>query len=337
MTVPADILRAEQDLPDEGLRELLTSGDPALRERLRANAREVQEANFGRKVWLRALIEWTNACRNDCLYCGIRRSNGRIRRYTLTREEILSCCERAWNLGLRSFVLQGGENPAAVQNVLVGTVAEIRSAWPDATISLSVGELPRETYTLLKRSGADRFLLRHETASPAHYARLHPAGMTLEHRLQCLRDLRDAGFLIGMGMMVGSPFQTLDDLVRDIRLIQEFQPGMIGLGPFVPQKDTPLGGYPAGSTDLTLRLYSILRLMHPKAYIPSTTALSTLMDGGRMAGILSGANVIMPNFTPEPYRENYTLYDGKSGSSVESEQLLARIRQEITDIQYQYV
>ena len=337
MTVPADILRDERDLPDEGLRELLLTEDPAPVERLRGNAREVQEANFGRKVWLRALIEWTNACRKDCLYCGIRRSNAHIHRYTLTREEILSCCEKAWRLGLRSFVLQGGENPAAVKNVLAGAVAEIRSAWPDATISLSVGELPRETYALLKRNGAERFLLRHETASEAHYNRLHPAGTTLEHRLQCLRDLRAEGFLIGMGMMIGSPFQTIDDLIRDLRLIQAFQPEMIGLGPFVPQKDTPLGGYPAGSTDLTLRLYSILRLMHPKAYIPSTTALSTLMPGGRMAGILSGANVIMPNFTPAKYREEYSLYDGKNNSSVESEQTLAQIRQEITDIQYQYV
>ena len=190
MTVPADILRDDRDLPDEGLRELLLTEDPAPVERLRGNAREVQEANFGRKVWLRALIEWTNACRKDCLYCGIRRSNAHIHRYTLTREEILSCCEKAWRLGLRSFVLQGGENPAAVKNILAGAVAEIRSAWPDATISLSVGELPRETYALLKRNGAERFLLRHETASEAHYNRLHPAGTTLEHRLQCLRNLR---------------------------------------------------------------------------------------------------------------------------------------------------
>ncbi len=310
-----EILGRERDLPDEGLRALLT--DPDTTEPLAVAARRVSRAVFGGRVWLRALIEWSNVCRNDCLYCGIRRSNARIRRYSLSREEILSCCERAWATGLRTFVLQGGENPAAALR-LADTVAAIRSAWPEAAITLSLGELPRETLRLLREAGADRYLLRHETATPAHYASLHPAEMRLQTRLDCLQDLRDLGFQTGMGMMVGSPGQTTEHLIADIRLMQAFRPEMIGIGPFIPQRDTPFADRAPGSAETTLRLYSILRLIFPSANIPSTTALSTLLPGGRIAGLRAGANVIMPNFTPAPYREAYTLYDGKNAPRVES-------------------
>ena len=360
-------LRDRKTLDDNGFRALLESGDATLREQLRAAAQEVADARFGKRVWLRALIEWSNVCRNDCLYCGIRRSNRKVRRYTLSREEILSACERAWRCGLRTFVLQGGENPAGGE-ILAGIVEEIRASWPEAAITLSVGELPPELYRVLRRSGADRYLLRHESANPAHYARLHPAGMSLQRRLDCLRELRSLGFQVGMGMMVGSPFQTLDDLVADLRLMEAFRPDMIGLGPFIPHPNTPLArelpsfgvpsrlpspaalpsespsltqapasqpvqsDAPSRSADLTLRLYSILRLMRPEVMMPSTTALSTLLPGGRMAGILAGANVLMPNFTPGRFREQYALYQGKSAA--DGEEILAAIRAELASVGY---
>ncbi len=326
-------LRERKTLDDQGLKALLESDDQSLEEDLFRNAREVAVAQFGREIWLRALIEWSNVCRNDCYYCGIRRSNQTLPRYSLTPNEILSSCDQAWKLGLRTFVLQGGENPAAAE-ALAPTVAEMRASWPEAAITLSLGELPFETYALLRRSGANRYLLRHETASPAHYSRLHPASMQLEHRLACLQELQRLGYRTGMGMMVGSPFQTTGDLIADIRLIEQVQPGMIGLGPFIPHPDTPLGSYPAGSATLTLRLYAILRLMLPQAWIPSTTALSTLHPDGRKAGILAGANVVMPNFTPASHRGDYALYAGKSAPAVEAEENLKLLIQEIESIGY---
>lgn len=321
-------LKVQRTLPDG---EILSLLDGACGPELRETAAEVARDRFGRGVWLRALVEWSNVCRRDCLYCGIRKSNSCVERYTLSSEEILSSCGRAYGLGLRTFVLQGGENPAAALQ-LVPTVARIRSNWPDAAITLGLGELPFSTYAALREAGADRFLLRHETASEALYARLHPAGMTLGTRLECLRELRRLGFQVGMGMMVGSPGQTPQDLLADIRLLEEFRPEMIGLGPFVPHPDTPLGCFPAGSAEMTLRLYSILRLMMPDALIPSTTALSTIMPGGRKAGILAGANVIMPNFSPMPRRKAYALYKGKP-STDGAEQLLD-IQKELASIGY---
>lgn len=312
----AERLAAERDLPDEGLVRLLESDDPEqdaiLHDLARARAREV----FGGEVYLRGLIEWSNVCRNDCLYCGIRKSNAGIPRYMLTREQILSCCERAHSCGVRTFVLQGGENPAAAEK-LVPVVAEIRALWPDNAITLSLGELPRELYEAFRKAGADRYLLRHETANPVHYAMLHPVTMGQGNRLKCLRQLRELGFQTGVGMMVGSPYQKTEYLVEDIRFIQGFGPEMIGIGPFIPHKDTRFGSFPAGSAELTLRLYSILRLMFPKALIPSTTALSSVLPGGRVKGILAGANVIMPNFTPPAYREAYSIYEGKSADPLE--------------------
>ncbi len=333
MSQLVDILRERKTLDDGGLRELLETRDESVVEELYRNAREVAVGQFGREIWFRALIEWSNVCHNDCYYCGIRRSNQTLPRYSLSHEEILSCCDQAWRLGLRTFVLQGGENPSAAM-ALAPTVAEMRASWPDAAITLSLGELPFKTYALLRRSGANRYLLRHETANPAHYNQLHPASMRLENRLACLQELQRLGFRTGMGMMVGSPFQTTEDLIADIRLIQRFQPGMIGLGPFIPHPDTPLGQYPAGNAGETLRLYAILRLMLPQAWIPSTTALSTLRPDGRKAGILAGANVVMPNFTPASRRGDYALYAGKSAPAVEAADNLYQLIQEIESIGY---
>lgn len=326
-------LRAERTLGDEGLRTLLESSDETLAEELYHNAREVTQARFGKRIHLRALIEWSNRCRNDCLYCGIRKSNRSVPRYSLSRSEILRCCEKAWSLGLRTFVLQGGENPPAALE-LARTVAEIRASWPEAAITLSLGELPDPTYALLKKSGADRYLLRHESASETLYARLHPAGMRLETRLHCLRTLKGLGFQTGAGMMVGSPFQTTRDLIADIRFLESFRPEMIGIGPFVPSRGTPLSSFPAGSSEKTLRLYAILRLMRPEALIPSTTALSTVHPEGWTVGLKAGANVLMPVFTPSSRRAGYALYDGKNTSPTEAEENLSKIQQQLTALGY---
>ena len=312
-----DKLQSLQDLPDEDLAFLLGSSDPSMQEELHARAREVSMERFGNEVFLRGLVEWSNVCRNDCLYCGIRRSNAAVSRYSLTQEQILACTESLYQKGLRTVVLQGGENPAGALD-LVPVVAQIRRRWPHLAITISLGELPFAIYAALREAGANRYLLRHESACPAHYARLHPEGMSLANRLACLAELRRLGFQVGMGMMVGSPYQTVANLVADIRLIQEYGPEMIGIGPFVPQQDTPLGAFPAGDSQLTLRLYSILRLMLPDALIPATTALATVLPGGCIKGILAGANVIMPNFTPATVSGHYALYNHKSHQELEN-------------------
>ena len=306
-----DELAQRRDLPDEGLRELLSSTDEVMAAKLFKRARETAGEHFGREIYIRALIEWSNSCRNDCYYCGIRRSNRSLERYSLTEDEILQCCERAHEDGIRTFVLQGGENPAKAKE-LVGIVAKIRKTYPDSAITLSLGELPTELYAALREAGADRYLLRHETATSSHYAKLHPGEMSLENRLECLKELRKLGFQTGMGMMVGSPYQTVRHLIADLRLIQSFRPEMVGTGPFIPQKDTPFGSFPAGSAETTLRLYSILRLMLPEAGIPATTALSSIIPNGHIRGIESGANVIMPNYSPLSRGKQYALYDNKS-------------------------
>ena len=325
-------LHRSRTLEDDGLLMLLKTQDRQIVDNLHSRARETTVQQFGKDVYLRGLIEWSNACRNDCLYCGIRKSAS-VPRYTLSEEEILASCDHAWRLGIRTFVLQGGENPAAAAG-LARTVALLRSRYPETAITLSLGELPFETYRLLRESGANRYLLRHETASAAHYMQLHPAEMRLETRLQCLQWLKELGYQTGMGMMVGSPFQTVEDLLEDIRLMERFQPQMIGIGPFVPCAGTPMATFPAGSIDLTLRLYSILRLMHPQALIPSTTALSALNPAARMEGILAGANVLMPVFTPLKYRPDYALYNGKTGLGTEAAENLENLKKELAGIGY---
>lgn len=296
------------DFSPKVLAELLETADEDRIGRLKADALATKRAVKGDEVLRRGLIEWSNVCRNDCLYCGIRRSRD-IGRYSLTPEQILSCCERIVADGVGTFVLQGGENPAGALG-LVPVVREMRKRWPSQAITLSLGELPFETYRLLKEAGANRYLLRHETANPQHYEQLHPSPMRLESRLACLRELRRLGFEVGMGMMVGSPGQTTAHLLEDLRLLQDFGPEMIGIGPFIPQDGTPFAHFPAGSAETTLRLIAILRLMLPQANIPSTTALAVLC-GGKDAGLNAGANVVMPNYTPAVQKRQYDLYRGK--------------------------
>ena len=299
---------------------LVACGDPALDAELARRAREARAAVYGDAVFARGLVEFTNVCRNDCLYCGIRRSNAACRRYRLSGDEILACCAEGRALGFRTFVLQGGEDPAWTDARLVPLVREIKARNPDCAVTLSLGERSDESYRALREAGADRYLLRHETATPAHYARLHPPEMSWENRMRCLRVLRSLGYQVGCGFMVGSPFQTPADLARDLKFVEEFKPEMCGLGPFIPHKETPFAREPAGSVALACRLLSIVRLLHPRVLLPATTALGTLDPRGREKGLLAGANVVMPNLSPVSVRKDYSLYDNKICTGEESAQ-----------------
>ena len=274
-------------------------------------AARLREKYYGNKVYMRGLIEFTNFCKNNCYYCGIRRDNKNASRYRLTKEEILDCCKNGYELGFRTFVLQGGEDPYFTDEKIVDIVKKIRNSYPDCAITLSIGEKTKESYRLYKEAGADRYLLRHETADEAHYGKLHPAEMFWKHRMDCLWDLKGIGYQVGCGFMVGSPEQTVDTLYEDLQFIRKLQPHMVGIGPFIPQKDTPFGEKKAGTMEDTLRLLSIIRLLQPHVLLPSTTALGTIHPLGREKGIQAGANVVMPNLSPVAVREKYKLYDNK--------------------------
>ena len=283
-----------------------------------ALSREVRHHHYGHSVYIRGLIEFTNYCKNDCYYCGIRRGNRHAERYRLTKEDILDCCEEGYRLGFRTFVLQGGEDPFWTDALLTGLISAIKNRFSDCAVTLSIGERSREAYQLWKKAGADRYLLRHETADSEHYARLHPAELKLSNRKRCLRDLKELGYQVGTGFMVGSPWQTMANLLEDLAFIRELQPQMIGIGPFIPHHATPFKNYPAGTLEQTLTLLSVLRLMFPKVLLPATTALGTIVPNGRELGILAGANVVMPNLSPADVRQNYLLYDNKRCSGAEA-------------------
>ena len=329
-----DQLRNCRQLPAKDYLVLLTMRDREGVEYLMEQAQLVTQSQFGKGIFLRGLIELTNVCRNDCLYCGIRRSNSRVTRYTLTREEVLQSCKLGYQIGFRTFVLQGGEWGEERSSWIADLIAEIRQRWPDCAITLSLGEHPRETYTLWRKAGADRYLLRHETHNERLYSLLHPEGMTLSNRLQCLDWLKELGYQVGAGIMVGAPFQSLKTIVEDIQYLIAFKPHMIGIGPFIPHHETPFAGFPAGSVDLTARLYAILRLAMPQALIPSTTAMATLSPEGRLRGILAGANVVMPNLSPEDNRAQYALYDNKASFGAESAQGIQGLADELATIGY---
>jgi biotin synthase len=306
-----DKLHERNALSREELKLLLEARSPEVAEHLFAKARQVRQAVYGKDIFLRGLIEFTNYCRNDCYYCGIRKSNLSADRYRLSKEQILSCCEQGHELGFRTFVLQGGEDPHFTDERVVDIVRAIKTNYPDCAVTLSLGERSSESYRRLFLAGAERYLLRHETRNEAHYASLHPSTMKLSERLACLQNLRDIGFQVGCGFMVGSPGQTVDCLVDDLTFIKEFRPHMVGIGPFIPHKDTPLADSPAGTLELTVFLLGILRLLDPKLLLPATTALGTISPTGREMGVLAGANVIMPNLSPVGVRNKYLLYDNK--------------------------
>ena len=311
-------LRETRDLPDDALHDLLAT--PAHDPALFAAADAVRREHYGTAVFLRGLIEFTNHCKNNCYYCGIRRDNLRVERYRLMPEQILACAEEGYGLGYRTFVLQGGEDPYYTDERVCNLVATLHTRFPDCAITLSIGEKPRESYQAFYDAGARRYLLRHETATAAHYAKLHPAELSLAHRKKCLFTLKEIGFQVGAGFMVGSPFQTIDELLADLRFLQQLEPDMIGIGPFIHHADTPFRDFPNGSLELTLRLLAVLRLMFPYVLLPATTALGTIHPQGRELGLKAGANVVMPNLSPVAVRGKYKLYDNKICLGEESAQ-----------------
>lgn len=301
------------------------------------SAVEKRKAIYSNHVYIRGLIEVSNICKNDCYYCGIRCSNNKADRYRLTKEDILSCCESGYKLGFRTFVMQGGEDPHFSDDYVCDIVKAIKEKYPDCAVTLSLGERSRESYERLYKAGADRYLLRHETADCTHYAQLHPDNLTLENRMDCLKNLRQIGFQVGCGFMVGSPYQTSEHIAKDLKFIENFKPDMCGIGPFIPHKDTPFKDFPAGSAELTCYLLSIVRLIHPAVLLPATTALGTLEQGGREKGILSGANVVMPNLSPERTRAKYELYNNKLSTGAESANGLEALRKNLSEIGYEIV
>ena len=314
--------------------ELLTllEGDCVPDAELMRAASEIRDSVYGRKVYVRGLIEISSYCKNDCLYCGIRRTNRCAERYRLTPEVILETALRGYDLGFRTFVLQGGEDVYYTDEILCSLVGEIKKRCEGAAVTLSLGERSRESYARLKAAGADRYLLRHETADREHYGRLHPSDMSYDRRMQCLRDLKETGYQVGCGFMVGSPYQTLRNIVTDIRFIEEFKPHMVGIGPFIPHKATPFASFGTGSVELTLRCLAIIRLLLPRVLLPATTALGSAEKGGRARGVEAGANVVMPNLSPADVREKYSLYDGKLSTGAESAEGIAALVRELGEI-----
>lgn len=306
-----DEIRQKRDISIKTLDFLLSTEDEEVITYLRDSAREAADKIYGKQVFIRGLIEFTNYCKNDCKYCGIRRSNSRADRYRLTEEEILSCCENGYGLGFRTFVLQGGEDMYFTDEKICHLLKSIKEKYPDCALTLSIGEKNKESYQAYFDAGADRYLLRHETADEMHYNRLHPPELSFKNRIRCLYDLKEIGYQTGCGFMVGSPGQTTESIYKDLQFIRQFLPHMAGIGPFIPQKDTPFGKEPAGSLKMTLRLLSIIRLIHPHVLLPATTALGTIHPKGRELGILAGANVVMPNLSPVLVRKKYALYDNK--------------------------
>lgn len=348
------IERTDRIQPDEGMvRELidrLSEGyEPSMaewellidggydRELLYRKADQQRKRYYGTDVYIRGLIEISSYCRNDCFYCGIRRSNTCARRYRLSEEEILACCGNGYHLGFRTFVLQGGEDDFFTMDRVACIVRRIKGKYPDCAVTLSLGERDREEYEEWYRAGADRYLLRHETALREHYEKIHPPELSYEHRMQCLQDLKQIGYQTGCGFMVGSPYQRTEELIADLRFLRKFQPHMIGIGPFIPHHGTPFRDYAQGDLRLTLTMAALTRLILPQALIPSTTALGTIHPKGRELGLKAGANVVMPNLSPAAVRRHYSLYDNKICTGDEAAESIESVKQHVASIGYQVV
>ncbi|MDR0516379.1 MAG: [FeFe] hydrogenase H-cluster radical SAM maturase HydE [Fibromonadaceae bacterium] len=328
-----DKLENFQILSREEFKEILHSNSDYLFERARYAAQKV----YGKNIFMRGLIEFTNYCKNNCYYCGLRLGNKKTQRYRLSKEQILECCKIGYPLGFRTFVLQGGEDTYCTDEILIEIISEIKTAYPDCAITLSIGERNYESYERLFRAGADRYLLRHETASDEHYKTLHPASMSLASRKKCLCDLKKLGYQVGCGFMVGSPSQTLENIVDDLLFIKELKPQMAGIGPFIPHSETPFKKEKAGDLRLTLNIIAMLRLMQPNLLIPATTALGTLDSNGHKLGILAGANVVMPNLSPLDARKKYMLYNNKICASEEAAECVARMQSLTEKIEYKII
>jgi len=311
-------LRNKADVTlDRDLKALLLCEEEETNTLLRGLAWKVTKRRFNSSVYLRGLIEFSNFCKNDCYYCGLRKSNQNIERYRLSKEQILDCCANGYALGVRTFVFQSGEDRFYTDEIICDIIRSVKANWSDCAITLSIGEKPIASYASYKRAGADRYLLRQESSYPEYYAQLHPAEMKCERRLQCLWDLRELGYQVGAGFMVDSPYQTIQDIVYELRFMRRLRPEMIGIGPFISHKDTPFNTFPDGEVELTYRIISILRLMFPDAMIPATTAVGSLSDSGRSDAFLAGANVVMLNLTPQEARSKYQIYDGKIDTTFE--------------------
>lgn len=332
-----DKLHQEHILPRNELIEIIENHTPETDAYLFALSRKKREEHYGKDIYIRGLIEFTNYCKNECFYCGIRHSASRTERYRLDEEQILECCEQGYKLGFRTFVLQGGEDVFFTDEKIVELVSKIKLQYPDCAVTLSIGEKSRRSYEAYFAAGADRYLLRHETADSTHYSRLHPDNLTLENRKRCLTDLKKIGFQTGCGFMVGSPFQTADNLAEDLIFIHEFQPHMVGIGPFIPHSDTPFAHEKSGTLEMTLLMLGLVRLILPDVLLPSTTALGTIHSEGREKGIMAGANVIMPNLTPMDVRKKYMLYDNKICTGDEAAEGVENLRRNMKAIGYEIV
>lgn len=335
MTNLVEKLRKERILSHDEFKELLSENkyDSSLFK----SADEIRREIYGTDVYIRGLIEFTNYCKNNCFYCGIRCGNNNAQRYRLSKDEILDCCREGYDLGFRTFVLQGGEDPYFTDERMCDIVSAIRGEFPDCAITLSIGEKPYESYLSYFNAGANRFLLRHETANEGLYNKLHPEAMRLEARKKCLYDLKKIGYQVGSGFMVGAPFQTLDNIIEDLFFLSELQPDMIGIGPYITHKETPFASYQSGSVELTVRLVGVLRHMFPHALIPATTALGTLHPEGREMGLRAGANVVMPNLSPQSYRKLYDLYDNKISTGEEAAQSRSLLEKRVEAAGYRVV
>ncbi len=330
-----DRLQKEGTLSKQELVQLLSGFSKEDSEYLLEKARTLTQQTFGNGIYTRGLIEISNYCKKDCYYCGIRKSNSQAERYRLSKEDILSCCEQGYELGFRTFVLQGGEDLWFTDDRLVDIIKSIKIQYPDCAITLSIGEKTYNQYRKYFDAGSDRYLLRHETADADHYSKLHPEGLTLANRKQCLLDLKKIGYQVGTGFMVGSPYQTFENLADDLLFIKELEPEMIGIGPFIPHKDTPFAQCEPGTMELTTFLIGVLRLMLPNSMLPSTTALGTIDENGREQGILAGANVVMPNLSPKQVRSKYLLYDNKICTGEEAAESRELLQNRMNQIGYE--
>ena len=330
-------VREKQNIDLQQLQVLLGNASIEDVNFLYSNAREVADEIYGKRVFKRGLIEFTNYCKNDCYYCGIRRSNATAERYRLEKKTILDCCKKGYDLGYRTFVLQGGEDGYFTDERICEIVSAIHKEYPDCAITLSIGEKSKESYQKYFDAGANRYLLRHETANNEHYQMLHPGNLSLANRKQCLWDLKEIGYQVGCGFMVGSPYQTIETLYEDLQFIKALEPHMVGIGPFIPQAETPFAKEIAGTLDMTLKLLAIIRLIHPHVLLPATTALGTIHENGRELGILAGANVVMPNLSPADVRDKYKLYDNKACTGDEAAEGDKNLQMRMKNIGYDLV
>lgn len=332
-----DLLNLERRLNKAEWVQLFASFTPEDAAYAQHLSRKITDTHFGNTIYFRGIVEFSNICKNDCYYCGIRCSNREMSRYRLTHEDILACCREGYEAGFRTFVLQGGEDGWFTDERMVSIIRDIKEAYPDCAVTLSLGERSRASYQTLFDAGADRYLLRHETADPTHYAHLHPPYQTLESRMRCLKDLKEIGYQTGCGIMVGSPGQTPETLAEDMVFMQDFQPQMVGVGPFLPHKDTPFREEAPGSVELTLFILALCRIMLPRVLMPATTALGTAESDGRKLGVLAGCNVVMPNLSPASVRKKYMLYDNKAGTDITAQEGIALLRSQMEEIGYDVV